>query len=92
MSDDPEDDILVRLVVEDALAKETELDRVMMLLVHKIEVPSDWPGPWPYTFVDVGRYIGLRFRGVPLSEATVRYRRDLIHKRWRISLRGLQHD
>lgn len=74
-----EDELLDRVSVEQALAKLSEADRCMMLMIFGIEYPEDW-GMRPATFTAIGEYIGMRFEGVVLKEATIRYRRDVILK------------
>jgi len=79
-----EDAILTRVALEQALARETPSDRVMMLLIFRVSVPEDWFGlPWPPTYADIGNYIGTRFGVGPLSEAAIRYRRDTLLAKWR---------
>jgi hypothetical protein len=58
----------------------------MMLLVYGIEFPDDW-GARPVTFTTIGEYIGIKFEGAALSEAAIRYRRDVLLQRLRGGLR-----
>jgi hypothetical protein len=48
----------------------------VLSLVYGLECPSDWDPEerWPPTYKAVGKYVGLKFRGEALSEATIRYR------------------
>lgn len=82
-----EDAILTSIDLERALATEHPADREMILMVFRIEVPSDYVGPWPPKYEDIGRHIGTKFEGAPLSEAAIRYRRDVMLARWR-GIRG----
>lgn len=72
-----EDDVLNRVSVDHVLRRLDEADAVMMRMVFRIEYPDDYAGGVPATFGDIGSYIGLRFEGAPLSEAAIRYRRDV---------------
>jgi hypothetical protein len=78
-----EDQLLRQIDLDRALARLTEEDRVMMLLIYRVERPDDWRGRWPPRYEDIGRYIGLRFQRKPLSEAAIRYRRDAVKAMWR---------
>lgn len=78
-----EDEILGRVDLEAALSKLPREYAVMMTLVYKVYPPDDWDAQWPPRFEDIGRYIGLKFRGIPLSEAAIRYRRDQVEAMWR---------
>lgn len=77
-----EDAILSRIDLETALAKLHPADRAMMLLIYRVACPDDWDAGWPPRYLDIGRYIGLRFEGSPLSEAAIRYRRDVVLRMW----------
>lgn len=81
--------MLDNVAVEQVLAQLSEADRVMMLMIFGIEFPSDW-GNRPATFTSIGEYIGMRFEGVVLKEATIRYRRDVILKILRGERGGLR--
>lgn len=78
-----EDEILTLVAVEEALSRLTPEFSEMMRLIYKIGEPEDWDAPWPPTFEHIGAYIGLKFRGKALSEAAIRYRRDLVLAQWR---------
>jgi hypothetical protein len=79
-----EDVILTRIAIETELAKLDESSRVMILLIFELEAPTDWPYGWPPTYRQIGVYIGQRFgeEQKPLSEAAIRYRRDVILAMW----------
>lgn len=69
-----EDQIGMRIDLERFLGGLSEERRTVLLLVYKLERPSDWPFAWPPKSNDViGEYVGHRFRTGPLGEATVRY-------------------
>lgn len=85
-----EDEILNRVTVEAVLAKLHPADRMMMLLIYRVEQPDDWSAQWPPRFEDIGVYIGTRYEGKPLSEAAIRYRRDAIEGQWRGRRGGLR--
>lgn len=78
-----EDTILTRVTIEAELEKLHPAERAMMLLIYKIDQPEDWTGPWPPKYEAIGRYIGLKFEGRPLSEAAIRYRRDAVLGVWK---------
>ena len=82
-----EDALLTQIAIDSALALEHPADREMILMVFRIEVPSDYAGPWPPKYEDIGRHIGSKYEGAPLSEAAIRYRRDVMLAKWQ-GLRG----
>lgn len=73
-----EDQLLTRIALDMALARLPEADRVMMLMLWKIEIPRDYDDSYPVTCESIGRYIGLKYEGEVLKESTIRYRRDVI--------------
>lgn len=78
---DTEDQLLTRIALETELAKLPEADRVMMLMIYKIEIPSDYArfaDEFPVTYGSIGKYIGGKYETQALSEAAIRYRRDVI--------------
>lgn len=78
-----EDRILNRIDIDRAMAKLPEPDRVMMRLIFRLEIPEDWgKRRWPPKYEDVGDYIGRKFEDGPLSEAAIRYRRDVVLQLW----------
>lgn len=78
-----EDLVLTQVDVERALAKLSPEDRAMIVLVFRVDIPADWgKRPWPPKYTDIGDYIGRKFRGSPLSEAAIRYRRDVVLANW----------
>lgn len=78
-----EDQILDRIDLERQLARLHPADRDMMLLIERFDKPDDWTAEWPPRFSDIGIYIGLKYRGKPLSEAAIRYRRNVVIRFWR---------
>jgi hypothetical protein len=70
-----EDTMLDAITAEQYLAKLNEERRTVLMLTEGYAVPDDWT-KGDVTFSAIGRYIGNRFRGAPLSEAAVRYIRD----------------
>ena len=72
-----EDFLLAQIDVRNALAKLPPVDRELVMLVYQIHQPDDWTYPWPPKTCDIGTYIGLKFDGRALSEATVRYRKKV---------------
>lgn len=72
-----ENEMLARVSVEQVLARLNEADRVMLNMIYEIEFPEDW-GNLPVTYTNIGAYIGKRFEGKALSEAAIRYRRDVL--------------
>ena len=87
-----EDRMLMEIDVERALAALHPADRVMMVLIYQLEQPADWTGRWPPKFEDIGRYVGLKFEGAPLSEAAIRYRRDVVLGQWAGKRPGLRRN
>lgn len=73
-----EDVILTRVALEQVLAPLEERDRVMLLMVFRVEFPVDYTGPLPPRYHDIADYIGRKYEGEPLAEATIRYRRDAL--------------
>lgn len=50
--------------------------RMVVELSFGLMYPKDWPwssGPWPPTYAEIAAYVGMKTRGRPLSEASVRY-------------------
>lgn len=84
-----EDEMLDRVAVQQVLAVLSEPDRIMMKMVFGLEYPADWGNRQP-TFTTIGHYIGMRFEGEPLSEAAIRYRRDVLLRRLRGEREGLR--
>lgn len=78
-----EEQILIRIDIEHALAKLHPADCAMMLLIYRIVQPPDWDASWPPKFEDIGHYIGIKYEDGPLSEAAIRYRRDAVKGMWR---------
>lgn len=78
-----EDQILMMIDIERALASLHPADALMMRLVFRLDQPEDWTYRWPPRYEDIGCYIGIKFEGEPLSEAAIRYRRDAILGEWR---------
>jgi hypothetical protein len=70
-----EDQILSRVDVDLQLARLKPEDAEMLLMIYRVAQPPDYRGPWPPTFEDIGRYIGVKYGRSPLSEAAIRYRR-----------------
>ncbi len=73
---DGTDQLLDRVTVEALLAQLPEEPRLVLALTFGVYCPEDWPWPhsrWPPIHSEVGMYVGHRFRGRPISEATVRY-------------------
>lgn len=62
--------------LEQLLAKLDEEARLVVTLSFGLEYPKDWPwtsSPWPPTYAEIAAYVGMKLRGRPLSEASVRY-------------------
>lgn len=78
-----EDQILGQVAIDQALSQLTPSDAAMIRLVFQLEQPEDWGYRWPPRYDDIARYIGLKFEGTPLSEATIRYRRNAVLAMWR---------
>jgi RimJ/RimL family protein N-acetyltransferase len=72
-----EDAVLNAVAVAQALALlDAEEPREVLRLLFGLWVPDDWPFPGPATLPLVGIYIGMKYRGRPLAEASVRLVRD----------------
>jgi hypothetical protein len=78
-----EDEILGKIDLQRALDKLSERDRIMILLVFKLERPEDYTHAWPPNLADIGVYIGMKFHGKVLSESTIRYRKKEMEAMWR---------
>lgn len=70
-----EDSVINRITVEQYLSQLSEERRTVLLLTEGFGVPDDW-NEGDVTYSAIGRYIGVRFRGEPLSEAAIRYIRE----------------
>lgn len=73
---DSMDAVLDRVAVESLLENLQTEHRLVVSLTFGIDCPSDWPWPrsrWPPVHSEVGWYVGMKLRGRPISEATVRY-------------------
>jgi hypothetical protein len=75
-----EDDMLNRITVEQLLNRLPPHHAELIRMIEKIDQPLDYTGPWPATYEDIGVFIGVKYEGRPLSEATVRYRRDACYR------------
>lgn len=83
-----EDQLLIKVDIETALARLDPADRDMMVLIYRLERPVDWGRRrWPPTYDDIGDYVGRKHEHGPLSEAAIRYRRDVVQAQWQ-GLRG----
>jgi hypothetical protein len=74
-----EDGVLNRVTVAQLLATLADEPRMVLELTFGLTYPEKWPWPnskWPPTYADVGFYVGVKFRGKPLSEAAIRYIRN----------------
>lgn len=80
--DDEAERILNRVAIDAALDSLSPPERDLIGMVTGYRCPADYEGPWPATLTDTGVYIGLKYKGRPLAEATVRNRRDAIYARW----------
>lgn len=78
--------ILTEIELEDALSVLSAVDKELLLITFKIQKPDDWTAPWPPQISQIGKYLGLKYEGKPLSEAAVRYRKKVVLE----SLRGLR--
>jgi hypothetical protein len=74
-----------RIDIERSLDMLEPADREMMVLIFRLEIqPEDWgKRPWPAKYDDIGDYIGRKYEGSPLSEAAIRYRRQVVFQFWR---------
>jgi hypothetical protein len=77
-----EDALLNRIAIEAALAQLDPSDRELIVLAFQYERLPGWTGDWPPSLSEIGRIWGLRWEGAPLSEATIRYKRDAIIAKW----------
>lgn len=79
-----EETVLNRVACEQLLVHLTAEHRLVLELVFGLETPGDWPWKdttWPPTYAAIGWYVGMRFRGKPLSEAAIRYIRTAALRR-----------
>lgn len=77
-----EDVILNDIVIEQELARLKPWDADMVRLLYRLEPPLDYPGPWPPKITDIAVFIGTKYNGRPLHEATIRYRHRKIKRKW----------
>jgi hypothetical protein len=83
-----EEDFLDPLTLEQLLGKLDVEGRLVIELAFGLVYPKDWPwssGPWPPTYAEIAAFVGMKTRGRPLSEGSVRY----IRKQALLKLRGL---
>ena len=74
------------ITIEQLLATLDPEASLIVALSFGLVYPTDWPwgtGPWPPTYAEIAAYVGLRTRGRPLSEASVRYIRKQALKQLR---------
>ena len=73
---DIRDEILDKLALAQALELLAPEPRLVVELSFGLVEPTNWPWKvvqWPPTDVEIGVYVGTKFRDQPVSEATVRY-------------------
>lgn len=80
-----EEEILNAIIIEQELSKLPPVDADMLLLLYKIRQPEGYEGPWPPKITDIGIFIGLKYKGKPMNEATIRYRHRKLKKLWQMS-------
>lgn len=71
-----EEDSLDPVTMQQMLDKLDPEARLVIELSFGLSYPKDWPwtsGPWPPTYAEIAAYVGMKIRGRPLSEASVRY-------------------
>jgi hypothetical protein len=78
-----EDTILSRVSIDAALSALTPIERDIMRMLFAYEQPSDYDGQWPPTLSLVGKYVGRKYHGKPMSEGRVAKVRDGILARWK---------
>lgn len=86
-----EDQILDQITVAQYLRELTPERREILLLAYRVTQPDDWTETWPPRYAAIGRYIGRRYRGKPLSEASIRYIRKVAIRQIRAHI-GLPTD
>lgn len=72
-----EDTILNKVAVEQYLSGLDPESRMVLTLIFELDIPDDWGEDGAVTYAAVGRYVGRKFRKRPLSEAAIRYIRDM---------------
>lgn len=75
------DEVINRVSIFQALEKLDEPSRELVLLIFKYELPDGY-AEWPRNLAEIGRLWGVKWYGVPLSEAAIRYKRDAIAEKW----------
>lgn len=79
-----EDRVLLSISLRQALARYfDERDQQILMLYFQLEQPDDFDEGWPPTYASVGRYVGTRLYGEPITEGSVRYRVELALKQLR---------
>lgn len=71
-----EDNLLLRVSIDQVLATLSQADRDLVNLCSGIDAPSDYDGPWPATLAAIGAYMGNKYDDGPLSEGAIRGRRN----------------
>jgi len=77
-----DEEIINDIAIRQALSNLSPEDRDLICLVFNFEQPEGYTGPWPATLSHIGQYIGMKYKGRPLAEATVRLRRDAVLRSW----------
>jgi hypothetical protein len=88
---DIRDEILDKLSLTQALSLLAPEPRLVIELSFGLIEPTNWPWKvvqWPPTDVEIGVFVGTKFRDRPVSEATVRYIRKKALLQMRAVLSG----
>ncbi len=76
------DSVINKVAIEQALSKLSPEDRDLVNLIYKYELPDGYGPTFPRNLAELGRLWGVKWFGVPFSEAAIRYKRDAIKDEW----------
>lgn len=82
-----EDSLLTVIFVEQEIAKLAPADADMVLLLYRIRAPLGYTGPWPPRMSDIAYFIGMKYKGKPVNDATIRYRHRKVKRMWLLAHR-----
>lgn len=74
--------VIDKVAIEQVLAKLSPEDRELVTLIYRYELPEGYGSTFPRNLAEVGRLWGIKWFGIPFSEAAIRYKRDAIKNEW----------
>lgn len=82
-----ENELLNAVAVEQVLSHLDPQSRAVVEILFGISLPEDWPFVGTPTLSMVGMYVGVRYTGVPMTEAGVRWVRNRAMTKLRAGVR-----